>query len=969
MAVPSTLGVLLKNAGGRVIVDAVDPASPNAAVVRGGDVLIAVNGINVLGLPLASVKPLLAGHAGVVLRVSVLRPEGEAVLELVRHSSGLTRAVEGAGGAGVAPLDLMHMPQMASVPLHKLVLWDTSRMRQVAMPWPKADLQQPDGFLDVTIVDVENLPVCYEIGWSLAAPGTATASPYVEVSVDTCKLRTSSQAGKLSAAVNQTLRLPVVDTSPLCIRVMNDDLSVGGNVIGELRFPMQQMATEGFRQKGRFRLTVAPSASARVPTLAHLDEGDEVTGLKHRPSTVHVELAYRGRPFSALVVDEDKKQEVQRVMRDRAALEQQHAALLEARRLAVAEERAVSQRAQREQAALAQAVVLKAQREAKVREEVCVYVGSRACITSPKHDAGLQTDAGGGQVYAVSRSKLASEREAWLLSRRAQYSEASVPTSPPDDQGLWGNFNSSLRSIPMPSVSLPDMPAMPELPGLPPMSLPDVNAWAPARQQALADFEPDAREMQKAVERRSRLRELTRTPGEAHLFECVLLPDADVALRAMAAAGYEIVLVAVGVPWVAAMVEEFLRGKGIVGAGSTAPINDGNLLFCQEPAEKAVVVNRMGGFVAAVERSFSCCQAIQASNPEVHTMLFNADAENEAGFEQAQRVNKADRYAMHQLVQQYGALLSRQRAGAHAPGVAGSGPAQDQDAAELRRLDDLIKEMQRKVLAHASAVKGDGGGADKPWLQVCDKLQVPPTLVGQFQGSVAAGAGGTGGAGGYLYPLAASDDEATLSSLSSGALPEGWEPVQDKETGRWFFINHKAKTSSWLQPAHAADDKRAAAWLQRARRTDPHDLTLGEEVGVGLSLGRDSSGHVRVTAVQDGGAAQRSGRVGVDDVVVSIDGVAVGDAGEHELRRRLLGAVKTSVVLGVQPGSRRQGEGGRRGGGLSWHDIVTLAQPDPQGDPSVVMVHGMRVTAPAEDAEGVFVVRAVDTQVLVGFRV
>ena len=90
MAVPSTLGVLLKNAGGRVIVDAVDPASPNAAVVRGGDVLIAVNGINVLGLPLASVKPLLAGHAGVVLRVSVLRPEGEAVLELVRHSSGLT---------------------------------------------------------------------------------------------------------------------------------------------------------------------------------------------------------------------------------------------------------------------------------------------------------------------------------------------------------------------------------------------------------------------------------------------------------------------------------------------------------------------------------------------------------------------------------------------------------------------------------------------------------------------------------------------------------------------------------------------------------------------------------------------------------------------------------------------------------------------------------------------------------------
>jgi hypothetical protein len=40
----------------------------------------------------------------------------------------------------------------------------------------------------------------------------------------------------------------------------------------------------------------------------------------------------------------------------------------------------------------------------------------------------------------------------------------------------------------------------------------------------------------------------------------------------------------------------------------TKPMHAGNVLFCLDPAEKAVIVRQMGGFVAAIDcRWFSQC--------------------------------------------------------------------------------------------------------------------------------------------------------------------------------------------------------------------------------------------------------------------------------------------------------------------------------------------------------------------------
>ncbi len=105
-------------------------------------------------------------------------------------------------------------------PLHKLIVWDGKAGGQVMIAGPRD--QQPLGFLDVTVLDVENLPPCYDVGWSLASLGTGTASPYVECSVGGCKLRTGAQSSKLSCAINQTLRLAIIDPNPLVLRIKNE---------------------------------------------------------------------------------------------------------------------------------------------------------------------------------------------------------------------------------------------------------------------------------------------------------------------------------------------------------------------------------------------------------------------------------------------------------------------------------------------------------------------------------------------------------------------------------------------------------------------------------------------------------------------------------------------------------------------------------------------------------------------------
>lgn len=67
-----------------------------------------------------------------------------------------------------------------------------------------------------------------------------------------------------------------------------------------------------------------------------------------------------------------------------------------------------------------------------------------------------------------------------------------------------------------------------------------------------------------------------------------LVPDAEAALRAIAAAGYEIVLVSTAVPWVADITLQHLRECGLV-ADPYGPIREENVLFCLEGTDKVML--------------------------------------------------------------------------------------------------------------------------------------------------------------------------------------------------------------------------------------------------------------------------------------------------------------------------------------------------------------------------------------------
>ena len=122
---------------------------------------------------------------------------------------------------------------------------------------------------------------------------------------------------------------------------------------------------------------------------------------------------------------------------------------------------------------------------------------------------------------------------------------------------------------------------------------------------------------------------------------------------------------------------------------------------------------------------------------------------------------------------------------------------------------------------------------------------------------------------------------------------------------------------------HAADDMRAAAWMQRSRRNE--DELLVGQVGVGITLAKDAGGNLRVAGLLDGAPAQRSGRVSVEDVLVYVDGVDVRGNSAQEAAARILGRSNSAVVLGLQRGSSAN-----TANLLSWEDIVTKSSPDPE---------------------------------------
>jgi hypothetical protein len=73
--------------------------------------------------------------------------------------------------------------------------------------------------------------------------------------------------------------------------------------------------------------------------------------------------------------------------------------------------------------------------------------------------------------------------------------------------------------------------------------------------------------------------------GESEDLDCELLADAEAAIRALSAAGYEVVVIATAVPAVAKRTLQFLADEGLVG-GEGAPISASNVLFCLDPKQK-----------------------------------------------------------------------------------------------------------------------------------------------------------------------------------------------------------------------------------------------------------------------------------------------------------------------------------------------------------------------------------------------
>lgn len=141
-----------------------------------------------------------------------------------------------------------------------------------------------------------------------------------------------------------------------------------------------------------------------------------------------------------------QKVEFNRVKNERLFLEQEHARLLDERRHIENEEHTLLECDRKETEDLAGAAVKKAQRESKVREE----------------------------VYALSKTRLAEEREAWLLGKRStapnhldhtpheMLEEARDVRS--SDSGAqskaWWDILPKMPNIPMPNIPMPSMPAV-----------------------------------------------------------------------------------------------------------------------------------------------------------------------------------------------------------------------------------------------------------------------------------------------------------------------------------------------------------------------------------------------------------------------------------------------------------------------------------------------------------------------------
>jgi hypothetical protein len=260
-----------------------------------------VEGVDVTTKPLKTVKEMLRGPSGSFVQIVVLREnEGMVVTTLVRSS--------GAPGPPSGPVinsrpvstKPVHKPETEIVPVHRLVTYDNVHDAQRTVV---CDIQKvantPEGFLDVYVIDFENLPIVSTGGGSLGEvlSPVSVCNPCIECSVRGARLYTATMSHKLSAAVNQTLRLEVNYESELTVQVMHvaGPLSL---VIGEVFIPMSDWSG-GRLPPSKYQIKACRDASKRPAALAHYAAGEPIWGQGGKPSSVSFGVKYNGPPESA----------------------------------------------------------------------------------------------------------------------------------------------------------------------------------------------------------------------------------------------------------------------------------------------------------------------------------------------------------------------------------------------------------------------------------------------------------------------------------------------------------------------------------------------------------------------------------------------------------------------------------------------------------------------------------------------
>ncbi len=115
-----------------------------------------------------------------------------------------------------------------------------------------------------------------------------------------------------------------------------------------------------------------------------------------------------------------------------------------------------------------------------------------------------------------------------------------------------------------------------------------------------------------------------------------------------------------------------------------------------------------------------------------------------------------------------------------------------------------------------------------------------------------------------------------------------------------------------------------------------------KRVGVGITFKKSRLGYFAVKRLTPDGPAAMSGQIAADDVVVAIDGVAVGGVSNSELSELVLGAVGTRLVLTV-----------RTGGGAPRDVILTRAPKGVSAEMSTIdYSQSMEMGGGGDDGDG-----------------